>query len=214
MDEVTRQGVHQYIDDLFAQEDHVLREIQQEAARQQLPAISIRPHEGRFLQMLVKLVNAQKIVEIGTLAGYSGVWMARALPANGRLYTIDVSAKHAAIARAHFNRAGVDDRVQILQGQAVDMLRKLEPEAPFDFMFIDANKDQYPEYLEWGIQHLRVGGMLTAHNAIRDGHVLAPQDAEDQAVVTFNRILAEHPQLQSLILPAGDGFAMAVKIDA
>lgn len=211
MDEMTRQAVHHYINEHFAPEDHVLREIQQEAERQQLPAISIQPHEGRFLQILMQFIQAKKVVEIGTLAGYSGVWLARALPEDGRLYTIEVSAKHAAIARAHFNRAGVDDRVEVLQGKAVDMLRKISPEAPFDFVFIDANKDQYPHYLEWSIEHLRMGGVMVAHNAIRDGRILSPEDAEDQAVVDFNQSLAQHPQLVSLILPSGDGMALALK---
>lgn len=211
MDEQTIQKVTDYINLNFAPEDQFLREIQQEAKRQQLPQISIQPFEGRLLQFLAMAIGAKKIVEIGTLAGYSGLWLARALPSDGKLYTIDASAKHVAIARAHFSRSGVADQVEVMQGQAMDMLHKLEPQAPFDFMFIDANKDQYPEYLAWAIENLREGGIVTAHNTVRDGRILAPEESDDEAVIAFNQTLATHPQLTSLLLAVGDGMAVAIK---
>jgi len=212
MDEQTTQQVNDYINRNFAQEDQFLREIQQEAKRQQLPEISIQPFEGRLLQFFAKAIGAKKIVEIGTLAGYSGLWLARALPADGKLFTIDMLPKHVAIAKAHFSRAGVAKKVHVMQGAAMDTLRKLEAEAPFDFVFIDANKDQYAEYLAWAIENLREGGMLAAHNAVRNGRILAPEEPDDEAIIAFNQQLATHPQLESLLLAVGDGMAIARKI--
>lgn len=198
-----------YVVDLFAQEDETLKSIQVEAQRNGLPAISVRPDEGRLLLMLVRATGAKTAVEIGTLAGYSGVWIARGLPADGRLYTLEKSSKHAAVAREGFRRAGVAHQVEILEGAALDSLRKIN--TPVDFVFIDADKGSYPDYLAWAVDHLRVGGMVAAHNAFREGRIVNPTSEEDRAMDAFNRALASQPTLDSTIIGVGDGMAIGIK---
>src|SRR5260221_405041 len=158
----TYSTLEQYIIDLFAPEDDTLKWIQSQAAQNDMPAISVRPFEGRLLQFLMKSVNARKVVEIGTLAGYSAVWMARGLPADGKLYTVEVSSKHAKGSRASFAKAGVSDKVELLEGAALDILSKLKARGPFDFVFIDADKSSYQSYLDWAVENLRPGGMVAA----------------------------------------------------
>jgi caffeoyl-CoA O-methyltransferase len=177
-----------------------------------MPQISLAPQEGRLLQFLVKAAGAHKIVEIGTLAGYSGTWLARALPADGKLYTLEVSSKHAAVARANFERAGLSQRVELLEGPALESLKKITAHGPFDLVFIDADKGTYPQYLEWAIENLRVGGIVTAHNAFRGGRVIAPASDDDREMHNFNRALAVNPRLFSTIFAIGDGMAAGVKI--
>ncbi len=200
-----------YITTLFAQEDDALRWIREESKRNDLPEISVSPYEGAILQMLLRAVGARKAVEIGALGGYSGTWLARGLPADGMLYSLEKSSKHAVVARACFNRAGVADRTQVIEGDAQQSLQKLSKSGPFDFVFIDADKGGYPAYLAWATDNLRSGGMVTAHNAIRGGRVLNPQSEDEQAIATFNRTLAEHPAFHGLVLDIGDGTAIGIK---
>jgi len=192
-------------------EDEALRSIQGEAERAGLPNISIEPFEGRLLQFLVMSVGAKKAVEIGTLAGYSGVWIARALPADGKLYTLEKSSKHADVARQTFARAGIASKVELLQGDAHDLLAKLSARAPFDFVFIDADKGSYSKYLAWAVDNLRSGGMVAAHNAFRGGRIVAPEDDDDRLIDSFNRALAADKRLESTILAIGDGMAVGIK---
>jgi caffeoyl-CoA O-methyltransferase len=203
--------LNQYVTDLFASEDEALQWIQSEAQRNGMPQISIKPFEGRMLQLLAQTVGAKKIVEIGTLAGYSGTWLARALPADGKLYTLEKSSKHAEIARSGFQRAGVSDKVELIEGSAIESLRKLSDKGPFDFVFIDADKLSYPEYLAWAVENLRVGGMVTAHNAFRNGRITMPENEEDRAMDVFNRAVAREKRLDSTILGVGDGMVMGIK---
>jgi caffeoyl-CoA O-methyltransferase len=211
MDEQTQAALEQYVVELFASEDDALQWIQSETVRNDMPQISLKPEEGRLLQFLVQAVGARKAVEIGALAGYSGTWIARALPADGKLYTLEVSSKHAAVARASFEKAGVSDRVELIEGAALDSLRKLSAQGPFDFVFIDADKGGYPAYLEWAVANLRPGGMVAAHNAFRGGAVVNPGSDDDRAMDQFNRSIADNPQLQGTILSIGDGMAVGIK---
>jgi len=202
--------VDKYVIDLFSGEDDALRWIQAEADRNGLPQISIRAHEGRMLQVFMKAVGARHAVEIGTLAGYSGTWLARALPADGKLYTLEKSSKHAAIARAAFAHAGVSDRVELREGDALDSLRKLTELGPFDFVFLDADKSNYSNYLSWAVSNLRPGGMVAAHNALRGGRIIAPESDDDRGMVAFNKALAEDSRLDSTIISLGDGMAIGI----
>jgi caffeoyl-CoA O-methyltransferase len=151
------------------------------------------------------------VVEIGTLAGYSAIWMARALPPDGKLYTIEKSSKHAQIAQASFQRAGLDKKIELREGAASDWLPKLVGQGPFDFVFIDADKEGYPDYLNWAVENLRLGGIVTAHNAFRHGAVLAPKTNEDRGMDDFNKLIASDPRLESVILAVGDGMAAGIK---
>lgn len=204
-----REQYENYISELFAYEDDALKAIQESADANGLPSISVRPIDGWLLQWLAKLVGARRIVEIGTLAGYSGTWLARALPSDGKLYTLEVSEKHAKVAQANFERAGVADRVEIIQGQAAQVFKRVEPHAPFDMVFIDADKGSYGLYLEWAAAHIRPGGIVAAHNTYRDGRVMTPVGDDDKAVDAFNRALASDPRLEGIILPLGDGMGVA-----
>ncbi len=201
----------QYVTDLFAREDDVLAWIKAETVRHQMPAINLKPFEGRLLQFLIYALGARKVVEIGTLAGYSGVWIARALPPGGKLYTLEKSSKHAEVARASFERAGVADCVELLEGAGQDQLPKLAARGPFDLVFIDADKGSYPNYLAWAIDNLRPGGMVAAHNAFRHGQVLAPESDDDRMIQAFNKALADDSRLESTILAIGDGMAVGIK---
>jgi predicted O-methyltransferase YrrM len=211
MNDTNRAKLDDYVTELFVDEDEVLEWIQHEAERNGLPSISVRGFEGRLLQMLVYMSGAKKIVEIGTLAGYSGTWLARALPPDGRLYTLEKSSKHAAVARASFQKAGVSSRIELLEGDALDSLKKLSPRGPFDLVFIDADKGGYPAYLDWAIANLRPGGVVAAHNAFRSGRILEPSEEADEQMDLFNHTLANDSRLESLILAIGDGLAVGVK---
>ena len=206
-----REQLDQYVADLFAREDDVLRWIREETNRQGMPVINLQPYEGRMLQILMGALEARKVVEIGTLAGYSGVWIARALPPGGKLFTLEKSSKHAQVARSSFEHANLNDRVEVHEGTALDLLPKLQAQGPFDLVFIDANKDGYPDYLAWAVANLRPGGMVAAHNAFRGGGVVTPENDDDQAMHKFNQALAEHRQLDSTILAVGDGMAVGIK---
>ena len=206
-----QQALNDYVAGLFAPEDDALQHIQEETRRNDMPAISLSPQEGRLLQFLAKSVGARKAVEIGTLAGYSGTWLARALPEDGRLFTLEYSDKHAAVARANFEKAGVAHKVEIVQGPATDSFAKIAHEAPFDFIFIDADKPSYKQYLSWAVEHVRPGGMITAHNAFRGGGVLNATDDGDREMHEFNRMMADDPRLFSIILAIGDGMAAGIR---
>ena len=201
-----------YVTALFAQEDELLAWIQTETQRNNMPQISLSAQEGRLLQWLAQMVGARRMVEIGTLAGYSGTWLARALPDGGRLFTLEANARHARVARASFERAGLAERVQLLEGPALDSLQELSAQGPFDLVFIDADKGGYPQYLAWTLEHLRVGGIIAAHNAFRGGRVLAAEADDDGAMDAFNRSLAAEPRLSSTILSIGDGMAVGLKL--
>lgn len=203
-----------YVNDLFAQEDIALKQAQQNAEAKGLPRIHIQPFEGRLLQFLAELISARKIVEIGTLAGYSGIWLARALPADGKLYTLEMEPKHAAVAQENFSNAGLAEKVEIRQGVAHSLLAGLSAEGPFDMIFIDADKVSYPHYLAWAVDNVRSGGLITAHNALTsDGRprVFPPYAEGDQQVVEYNQAIAQDERLSSFIIGAGAGLAVARK---
>ncbi len=212
MNETIKQRLHEYVDAKFVREDEVLAFVRQQTAEHGLPQINLQPHEGLMVQLFVRMCAARKVVEVGTLAGYSAIWIARALPGDGRLITIDKSSEHCRLARAHIERAGLADKVSVLQGDGRQILRKLAVEAPFDLMFIDADKVSYPHYLQWAEENLRRGGLVMAHNAFWSGQVLSPESEDDFGLVAFNQALADHPSFESTIIEVGDGIALGVKV--
>ncbi len=204
------QAIADYIHDLFGGEDDALRAARAALAHNGMPAISIRAEEGRLLHLLARAVDARKIVEIGTLAGYSGIWLARALAADGTLYTIEADPKHAAVARESFARAGLIHRVRLCEGEARAMLAALRAEGPFDFCFIDADKEGYPAYLDWALENVRPGGVIAAHNALRAGRIVAPENDGDHVLRRFNERMASETRLLSTLVPLGDGIVMGL----
>lgn len=203
--------IYEYVNQLFAPEDEILQWVQLQCREQGLPPISVQPHEGRLLQMLMYLIGAQNVVEIGTLGGYSGIWMARALAEGGKIFTLEIDEKHAKVAQASFDRAGVRERVKILVGDANENLCQLETVGPHDFIFIDADKVSYPQYLSWSVANLRKGGIVCAHNALRRGAVIEPKGEGNLALARFNRSLAEDERLESHLFALGDGLAVAIR---
>ena len=211
MNQSLSQRCHDYVSELFAREDETLRYVRQQTAARGMPQISLAPNEAKLLQLLVRLSGAARVVEVGTLAGYSGICIARVLPEDGQLITIEVSSLHAQVARAHFEYAGLAHKVTVMQGEGVDVLPKLAPEAPFDLMFIDADKGNYHNYLAWATDNLRVGGAVVADNAFWGGGIFDPKSEDDHAMVAFNQTLAQHPQFDSTIIEVGDGIAVGIK---
>ena len=210
-----RRSIEEDVTRLFAAEDEGLRYALMAAKQGGLPAIQISPMQGKFLQLMAAACHARKILEIGSLAGYSGIWLARALPADGRLITLEVNPHHADIVRRSLAKAGVADRAEVRMGKALDLLPQLESEAPFDLVFIDADKPPYPQYLEWALHLARPGSIIIADNCIRRGEAFHPSEDEAlKGLYEYNRRIASDPRLVSLVLPMDedytDGFAIAV----
>ncbi len=201
-----------YITQQFAQPDVVLEQVLAAIPARGLPAITIKPEEGRFLQFLVRANGARRVVEIGTLGGYSGIWLARGLPADGRLITLEMEPRHAEVAREHFALAGLEAKVDLRLGDAKVLLPALVADGPFDFCFIDADKLGYGAYLDWALANIRPGGLIAAHNAFRGGAMLnaADQSLDMATMRAFNERFATEPRLLSTIYPAGDGMLIGV----
>ncbi|MFQ5922236.1 MAG: O-methyltransferase [Anaerolineales bacterium] len=209
---IYNEALENYVRGTFAVEDEKLSAIRSEIPRRGLPEITVRPEEGRFLQFLVAASGARMALEIGTLGGYSGVWIARGLPPGGKLITLELSEEHAAVAADHFEMAGVTDKVELRVGDAHELLQDLAHEGPFDFVFIDAEKEGYPAYLDWAETNLRPGGIVGGHNAFRHGVIVDSADRDPRVVAMrrFNERLADDDHFISAVFPAGDGTAVAV----
>ena len=214
MDEKSHEKLTNYVRELFAPEDDLLKRIRAESEQAGMPQIHVQSEEGRMIQFLLVAVGAKRVVEIGTLAGYSGTWIARALPPDGKLITVDNNPDHSAFARRMFEQGGVLDRVEIRTGDALQNLATLSKGSPYDAIFIDANKDGYPAYLDWAIENIRMGGLILAHNAFFGGSVvgLEKRDAKlVEGLKEFNQRIASDPRLFGMIVPIGDAFAAAIR---
>lgn len=205
--------VSAYISSLFAIEDEYLLRARTDSLKYGLPEINIQPEEGKFLQFLARATGAKKAVEIGTLGGYSGIWITRGLQPGGKLITIEKEEKHAKIAREHFKAAGLDDAIEIRVGNAHRILIELRDESPFDFVFIDADRPGYPTFFDWATDNVRTGGIVAAHNAFRHGTVagIGEDDDHSELMRRFNQQVAGKLNFTSTIFPAGDGTLIAVK---
>src|SRR5215471_4366703 len=213
--EKTRHDIEKAITQQFAAEDEGLRYALQAANQAGLPKIQISPIQGKLLQLLAVSCNAQQILEIGSLGGYSGIWLARALPAGGRFITLEINPTHAALVRDAFVHADVSDRAEVRVGKALDLLPQLQNEAPFDLIFIDADKPPYPQYLDWAVRLSRPGSIIVADNCIRSGKGFQePEDEGPAGIVAYNNRIASDPRLISLDLAMDDdytdGFAISV----
>lgn len=201
---------------VFVSEDEALRQTLVRAKEQGLPPIQISALQGKLLQVLASACQARKILEIGALAGYSGIWLARALPANGRLITLEIDATHAEVVRESFRQAQVDDRAEVRVGPALETLPHLSAEGPFDLIFIDADKDPYPQYLAWAIQLARPGSIIVADNCVRGGSGLRVQDTSnprDAGIRAYNQDASSNPALCSIALPINTGMTISVVLD-
>lgn len=207
-----------YIGRTFSPEDQRLRETRETAQAAGLPPIQVGAMDGLHLEVIALAAGARKAVEIGTLSGYSGIHLARALGTGGILYTCEYEPRNAEFARRAFSRAGLSDRTEVLVGPALDTLPSLNAKGPFDLVFIDADKVNYPAYLRWATENLRVGGVLLGDNTFGFGMIADDSltDPEDRAVVSalreFNLELAQGGRFRATILPTGEGMTFAVKI--
>lgn len=202
-----------YISSLFAIEDEHLLHAKEDASKHGLSGGNIKPEEGRFLNFLVKSIGATKALEIGTLSGYSGIWIARGLKPGGKLITIEKEANHAEVAQLNFNAAGLEMMVNIRVGEAINLLKQVQEEGPFDFIFVDADRPNYPDFFDWSLENLQVGGIFAAHNAFRKGSVagIGKDDEYTELMRKFNKLVASKPNWTSTIFPAGDGTLIAGK---
>jgi predicted O-methyltransferase YrrM len=200
-----------YIVENFAAEDDVLMRLPAEAEKQGVPMIHISPEQGKFLQVLMKIARAKRVVEIGSLFGYSTIWMARALPPGGRLITLEVHPLHARVTRQNVALAGLAERVEVREGKALDLLRALDADGPFDLAFIDADKPSYVAYLEQLLRLVRPGGVIVGDNASAHGDVWeSHSDDFVSSMRAFNQRMATEPRLTSLLVPISDGMCVGV----
>ena len=212
-------AIDQYLEQLFVAEDPALDAALRACEAAGLPSIQVSPTQGKFLHLLARMSGAFRILELGTLGGYSTIWLARALPAGGRLVTLEVDPAHATVARANLAKAGLADRVEVLVGAALETLAMMSDngEAPFDFIFIDADKPNYPAYLEACLKVSRAGTVFVADNVVRSGAVLAPalSDANAHGAHKFNAELSANARLDATVLQlvgskGHDGMAIAI----
>lgn len=213
------EAVEHYFDKVLVAQDSALEDALANAAAEKLPAIQVSSVQGKMLHLLARVLGARKILEIGTLGGYSTIWMARALPEGGRLITLEADPKHADVARKNFARAGVDSKVELRLGKALDTLPKIAGEGlgPFDLFFIDANKSNMPEYFEWSLKLARKGSLIIADNVVRGGAVLEAdsKDADIQGVRRFLEMVGKEERvcgtaMQTVSTKNYDGFAMVL----
>jgi predicted O-methyltransferase YrrM len=212
-------AVDEYVAGLLVPPDAALEAARASTAEAGIPAIEVAPNQGRLLELLARLHGARSILEIGTLAGYSTIWLARALLSDGRLVTLESEPRHAAVARENLARAGLAGQVELRVGRAAETLPALAAEGagPFDLVFIDADKESYPEYLGWALRLARPGGLLVADNVIRGGAIADPHSADPRVrgVRRFLELVAAEPRLrataiQTVGVKGHDGFALAI----
>lgn len=221
MSEERYEAVDRYLAQRYVPGDDALAAALAANAAARLPAIEVSPTHGKLLQILARMVGARRILEIGTLGGYSSLWLAGALGADGRLITLELNPRHAAVARNNFVLAGLADRIELREGPALDSLAKLQAEGagPFDFFFIDADKPNNPNYVSWALKLSHPGSLIVIDNVVRQGAIV-DERSHDPAVQGTRRLhdmLAAEPRLtataiQTVGAKGYDGFALAMVI--
>jgi caffeoyl-CoA O-methyltransferase len=207
--------IDSYVEGLFAPPDPALEGALRRTREAGLPEIHVSPNEGKLLQLLAEIAGAKRILEVGTLGGYSTIHLARALPEEGLLISLELDEGYAGVARESLAKASVEDRVEVRVGDARELLAGMVESgaAPFDLTFIDADKVSYPEYLEWALRLSRPGSLILADNTIRGGSVIDAEDESARATRKLNETLAKDPRLSAIILPlireGIDGLAIA-----
>jgi predicted O-methyltransferase YrrM len=210
------EDLHRYFLSVSLREPPVLRRLRQETDRSERAGWEISPEQGQFLALLVQLIGARRAVEIGVFAGYSALWLALALPEDGRLVACEISERYTSIARRYWKEAGVEHRIALRMGPALDTLRGLLSDGQrgrFDFVFIDADKTNYDGYYECALELLRPGGLIAADNVLWSGRVLDAQSTEPDTVSVraFNRKLLSDARVSVSLVPIGDGVTLALK---
>ncbi|MGW5342036.1 class I SAM-dependent methyltransferase [Streptomyces sp. HUAS TT3] len=220
MDQQTWTAVDAYFEGLLVREDEALVGAVADSTAAGLPGHQVAPNQGKLLNLLARIHGARRILEIGTLGGYSTIWLARALPAGGELVTLEVDEARAGVAAANIARAGLGEVVDVRSGPALELLPGLLGSAPFDLVFIDADKPSNPAYLEWAVRLTRPGSIIIGDNVVRDGAVVDADSADPrvQGVRRFTELIAEHPRLTATALQTVgskgyDGLVLALVTD-
>ena len=214
----TWSAVDRFVVDTLSDSDPVLDAAQRAADTAGLPAISVSAAQGKFLHLLARIRGARRILEIGTLAGYSTIWLARALPPGGQLITLEYDPRHADVARANIARAGLTDRVEVRVGRAIEALPGLVVDEPFDLIFIDADKPSTADYFRWALKLSRPGTVIVVDNVVRDGRLVdANGDGDVQGMRRFleaaaNEARVEGTVLQTVGVKGYDGFALLLVV--
>ena len=221
MDQARWTEVDRYLAEVVVGSDAVLDATLADVAAAGMPSISVTPALGKLLHILTRMVGARRILEVGTLGGYSTIWLARAVPPDGAVVTLEIDEANAAVARASIGRAGLADRVDIRVGRAVETLAALDADGvePFDLVFIDADKESDPEYLAWALKLAHVGSVIVVDNVVRSGAVAdsATKDPNIVGIRRMNQVIAREPRLlttaiQTVDSKGYDGFAIALVV--
>ena len=207
------EALRAYVDRLFVGEPPLLAELRETLDSGSFPAIQVPAATGRVLEMVARMIDARKVLEIGTLGGYSALWLLRGMPADGRILTLEKDPEHAELARSFVERAGEEGRVELRVGDARELVPELGPDGGWDLVFVDADKESYTLYLEEAARLLRPGGVLLADNAFWQGRVVDEDDDEPPTlgVRAFNRALASGSDFRATVLPVGDGVALGIR---
>ncbi|TXT99760.1 O-methyltransferase [Enterobacter hormaechei] len=210
-------SVDNYMISSLIPEDEVLQSVLENNKRAGLPGHDVAANQGQLLALFVRMTQARRILEIGTLGAYSSIWMARALPPDGKLITLEADPAHAAVARQNIHLAGLSDRIELIEGPALKSLENFGDVPPFDLIFIDADKPNNPGYLEWSLHYSRPGTVIIGDNVVRDGEVINGQshDARVQGVRKFIEMTGDNPRLtatalQTVGIKGWDGFTLAM----
>ncbi len=211
------EAIAEYVEEVFAPDDALLNQVRASAASAGLPDIHVAPMDGQHLEVLAAATGAKRAVEIGTLAGYSGIRLLRGMGRGGRLDTFELDPKHAEVARANFVRAGFSqESFHIWQGPALENLSRIS--GTVDLVFIDADKANYPEYFRWAAKNLKVGGLLLADNCFAFGTIAQKEFADPsgkkiaETLRGFNALVARHPEFRATMIPTGEGLLAAVRV--
>ncbi|USL26851.1 O-methyltransferase [Priestia megaterium] len=208
-----------YMNDKLIQPDPILDEVLKANQEAELPAIDVSPSQGKFLHLLASLKGAKRILEIGTLGGYSTIWLARALPKDGQLITLELSAHHAEVARANLKRAGISHLVEVIVGPGLDTLAVLKDRGtdPFDLIFIDADKPNNPNYLKWALELSKRGSLIICDNVVRQGHVVNSESEDEnvKGIRQFMNALAQEKRISATAIQTVgskgyDGFIVGI----
>jgi caffeoyl-CoA O-methyltransferase len=208
-------AVGDYLERLYVHEEEGMRDAVASIERAGMPQIQVSPTDGRILEIVLRTAGARKVVEVGTLAGYSAQWIARAIGPDGHLWTVEASPRHAEVSRGVLDRAGLADRVTVLEGPGMEILPTLEGEGPFDAVFVDANKEDYPRYVEWATRNLRPGGIVIGDNTYLFGRLagVEPESADQARSIAamrgFHEVVAR--DYHAVTLPTPDGLTVGVK---
>jgi predicted O-methyltransferase YrrM len=210
-------AVDNYMISSLIPDDDVLSQVLENNKRAGLPEHDVAANQGQLLALFVRMTQARRILEIGTLGAYSSIWMARALPPDGKLVTLEADPTHADVARQNIRLAGLNDRIELIEGPALNSLENFGDVPPFDLIFIDADKPNNPGYLEWALHYSRPGTVIIGDNVVRDGEVINGQsdDARVLGVRRFIEMIGDNPRLtatalQTVGVKGWDGFTLAI----